>query len=246
MSEFSHLKNKLLAEQVEDQIYHYILDEALEPGAKLPNEFALGEKFRVGRSTIREAVKLLSSKGIVEVRQGSGTYVVTTVKGLSDPLNLRSVQDKNALALDLVNVRLLLEPGMAEMAALNASDEDIERIQRLCDRVESKIHSGDLYIEDDIAFHTCIAESSKNMVVEQLIPIIDTAVMMFVNVTHKKLTEETILTHRMITEAIARHDPIGARSAMVMHLNFNRTYIKKIYDGEDPDDGTVGMAGFLK
>ena len=110
MSEFSHLKNKLLAEQVEDQIYHYILDEALEPGAKLPNEFALGEKFRVGRSTIREAVKLLSSKGIVEVRQGSGTYVVTTVKGLSDPLNLRSVQDKNVLAFDLVNVLLLLEP----------------------------------------------------------------------------------------------------------------------------------------
>ena len=142
------------------------------------------------------------------------------------------MQDKNALALDLVNVRLLLEPGMAEMAALNASDEDIERIQRLCDRVESKIHSGDLYIEDDIAFHTCIAESSKNMVVEQLIPIIDTAVMMFVNVTHKKLTEETILTHRMITEAIAQHDPIGARSAMVMHLNFNRNCIRKLYDGE--------------
>ena len=133
MSEFSHLKNKLLAEQVEDQIYHYILDEALEPGAKLPNEFALGEKFRVGRSTIREAVKLLSSKGIVEVRQGSGTYVVTTVKGLSDPLNLRSVQDKNALAFDLVNVRLLLEPGIAEMAAQNATPEDIERAARLAD-----------------------------------------------------------------------------------------------------------------
>ena len=121
MSEFSHLKNKLLAEQVEDQIYHYILDEALEPGAKLPNEFALGEKFRGGRSTSREAVKLLSSKGIVEVRQGSGTYVVTTVKGLSDPLNLRSVQDKNALAFDLVNVRLLLEPGIAELAAQTAA-----------------------------------------------------------------------------------------------------------------------------
>ena len=62
MSEFSHLKNKLLAEQVEDQIYHYILDTPLEPGAKLPNEFALAEKFRVGRSTIREAVKLLSAR----------------------------------------------------------------------------------------------------------------------------------------------------------------------------------------
>ena len=242
MSDFSHLKSKLLAEQVEDQIYHYILDTPIEPGSKLPNEFALGEKFRVGRSTIREAVKLLSSKGIVEVRQGSGTYVVTTVKGLSDPLNLRSVQDKNALAFDLVNVRLLLEPCIAEIAAQNATPEDIERLKRLCERVETKIHNGDRYI----AFHTCIAESSKNLVVGQLIPIIDTAVMMFVNVTHKKLIDETIMTHRMITEAIARHDPIGARSAMVMHLNFNRTYIKKVYDGEDPDDGTIGMAAFVK
>ena len=236
MSEFSHLKNKLLAEQVEDQIYHYSLDTPLEPGAKMPNEFELGEMFGVGRSTIREAIKLLSSKGIVEVRRGSGTYVVTTTKGLSDPLGLRSVQDKNALALDLVNVRLLLEPGIAEMAAQNATDEDVERIRRLCDRVESRIHTGDRYIEDDIAFHTCIAESSKNLVVEQLIPIIDTAVMMFVNVTHKKLTEETILTHRMITDAIAAHDPIGARNAMVMHLNYNRIYIRKHASGVPMDE----------
>lgn len=233
MSEFSHLKNKLLAEQVEEQIYHYILDTSLVPGTKLPNEFELGEKFGVGRSTVREAVKLLSSRGIVEVRRGSGTYVKGFTKGLSDPLGLRSVKEKNALALDLVNVRLLLEPGIAEMAAQNATDEDIERIRRLCDRVESKIYSGDQYIEDDIAFHTCIAESSKNMVVEQLIPIIDTAVMMFVNVTHKKVIDETVLTHRMITDAIAAHDPIGARSAMVMHLNFNRVYIKKVYDEEN-------------
>ena len=232
MSEFSHLKNKLLAEQVEDQIYHYILDEALEPGAKLPNEFALGERFRVGRSTIREAVKLLSSKGIVEVRRGSGTYVLTTALGLGDPLGLSAVQDKTALALDLVNVRLLLEPGIAEMAANNATDEDIARLRRLCERVERKIHDGDRYIEDDIAFHTCVAESSKNMVVEQLIPIIYTAVMMFVNVTHKKLIDETIMTHRMVVDAIAAHDPIGARSAMAMHLTFNRRMIKEMYDAD--------------
>ena len=201
MSEFSHLKNKLLAEQVEDQIYHYILDTPLEPGAKLPNEFALAEKFRVGRSTIREAVKLLSSKGIVEVRQGSGTYVVTTVKGLSDPLNLRSVQDKNALAFDLVNLRLLLEPGIAEIAAQNATDEDIERLRRLCERVETKIHNGDRYIEDDIAFHTCIAESSKNLVVGQLIPIIDTAVMMFTSGTTGE-PKGAIITHHNLLCAI--------------------------------------------
>ena len=230
MHEFSHLKNKLLAEQVEDQIYHYILDTPLLPGEKLPNEFALGEMFGVGRSTIREAVKLLSSKGILEARRGSGTYVLTTNRGLSDPLGLRSVRDKTALALDLVNVRLLLEPGIAAMAARNAGPEDLQRLDRLCSRVESKILSGQPYIEDDIALHTCIAESSKNMVVEQLVPIIDTAVMMFVNVTHKQLTQETILTHRMIVDAIAAHDPIGAEGAMSMHLNFNRRMIKRMYD----------------
>ena len=127
MDEFSHLKSKLLAEQVEEQIYHYILDTPLNPGSKLPNEFELGEKFGVGRSTIREAVKLLSSRGIVEVRRGSGTYVLTTALGMGDPLGLSSVQDKTALALDLVNVRLLLEPGIAEMAANNATDEGIAR-----------------------------------------------------------------------------------------------------------------------
>ena len=91
MSEFSHLRNKLLAEQVEDQIYHYILDTPIEPGAKLPNEFALAEKFRVGRSTIREAVKLLSSKGIVEVRQGSGTYISERAGELAEPFLARKL-----------------------------------------------------------------------------------------------------------------------------------------------------------
>ena len=118
MDEFSHLKSKLLAEQVEEQIYHFILDTPLSPGSKLPNEFEIGEKFGVGRSTIREAVKLLSSKGIVEVRRGSGTYVLTTALGVGDPLGLSAVQDKTALALDLVNVRLLLEPGISAMSPL--------------------------------------------------------------------------------------------------------------------------------
>lgn len=232
MNEFSHLKNKLLAEQVEEQIYHYIVDTPLTPGSKLPNEFELGEKFGVGRSTIREAVKLLSSKNIVEVRRGSGTYVQAIAPGAGDPLGLGAVQDKTALALDLVNVRLLLEPGIAEMAAANATEEDIARLRSLCERVERKIHEGERYMEDDIAFHTCVAESSKNMVVEQLIPIIDTAVMMFVNVTHQTLTEETIRTHRMIVDAIAAHDPLGARNAMTMHLTYNRCAIKALYDAE--------------
>lgn len=232
MSELSHLKNKLLVEQIEEQIFRYILDTPIDLGQKLPNEFELGELFGVGRSTIREAVKLLSSKGILEVRRGSGTYVISTVPIESDPLGLRAVTDKSALALDLVNVRLMLEPGIAELAATQATEEDIIELRRLCDEVEKKIHRGERYIEDDIAFHTFVAACSKNQVVEQLIPLIDTAVMMFVNITHKKLIQETILTHRMVVDAIATRDAVGARTAMTMHLTFNRNMIKELYDAD--------------
>lgn len=228
MSGFSNLKNTLLAEQVQEQIYQYILDTPFEVGEKIPNEFALGERFGVGRSTVREAVRLLVSRGILEVRRGSGTYVISTTPSDIDPLGLRNLEDKMALALDLVNVRIILEPGIAEMAALNATDEDIEKLRSLCRSVEEKIKEGGNYIADDIAFHTCVAECSKNKVVEQLIPIIDTAVMMFVNVTHKKLMQETVMTHRAVVDAIAEHDSIGAKTAMMMHMTYNRNMIKKM------------------
>ena len=226
MGELSHLKSKLLAEQVQEQIYQYILNTPIAIGAKLPNEFELGEKFGVGRSTIREAVKLLISRGILEVRRGSGTYVVSTTPMDLDPLGLGAVGDKMALAMDLVNVRMILEPGIAEMAAMNATARDVERLRELCAVIEQKIETGENYIEEDIAFHTAVAKCSGNMVVEQLVPIIDTAVMMFVNVTHRKLTQETIMTHRAVTDAIAERDPMGAKSAMMMHMTFNRNMIK--------------------
>lgn len=228
MQDFSNIKSRLLAQQVEEQLFEYILSEPVLVGQKLPNEFKLGEKFGVGRSTIREAVKSLVSKGVLEVRRGAGTYVTSTTSSDEDPLGLGTIADKTSLALDLVDVRMMLEPGIAEMAALHATSEEIKQLEVLCSLVETKIRQGEPHIQADIQFHTFIAECSKNKVVEQLIPIIDTAVMMFVNVTHKKLTEETITTHRHIVEAIKDRDPVGAKTAMMMHLTFNRNAIKKI------------------
>lgn len=235
MARFTKLKHTLLAEQVQEQIFHYIVDTPLELGAKLPNEFELGEMFGVGRSTIREAVKMLSSKGVVEVRHGSGTYVLSTKEENPDPLGLKDLEDQKRLALDLVDLRLMLEPGIAELAAQNAKPEDIVKLKRLCETVEQKIKNDERYLEDDIAFHTCIAECSKNKVVEQIIPIIDTAVMLNVNVTHKKLRQETVETHWAVCEAIAEGDAIGARSAMTMHLALNRNLIKKLLKTEVQD-----------
>lgn len=228
MENLSNIKNKLLAEQVEDLLFQYILKTPVPVGERLPNEFKLGEIFGVGRSTVREAVKSLVSRGILEIRRGAGTYVISTATAKEDPLGLLKTDDKMGLALDLADVRMMLEPEIAQMAAQNATEEEIAALRELCDRVEDKIRRGDPYIEDDIRFHTFVAECSKNRVIQQLIPIIDTTVMMFVNVTHKKLTEETIRTHRQVVEAIAERDLIGARTAMMMHMTYNRDMIKKM------------------
>lgn len=236
MAGFSGIKNTLLAEQVQEQLYDYITAHSMKPGDKLPNEFNLAEQFGVGRSTVREAVKLLVSRNVLETRRGSGTYVKDLIPADMDPLNLRSVQDKVALAMDLVDLRLILEPGIAELAAYNATEEEIRHLQELCDATEYKIENNLYYIQDDIDFHTYIARCSKNKVVEQLISIIETAVLMFVNITHRQLMKETVTTHRAITKAIADHDPIGARSAMTMHIAFNRNLIKEIYDEREKHD----------
>ena len=125
MASFSGIKNTLLAEQVEEQLYEYITKLPLKAGDKLPNEFKLAEMFGVGRSTVREAVKLLVSRNVLETRRGSGTYVKDLVPTDLDPLNLRNVEDKVTLAMTLVDLRLILEPGIAELAAYNATDEEI-------------------------------------------------------------------------------------------------------------------------
>lgn len=233
MHEFANYKEKLLTEQLEDQIIDYIAKEKIESGKRLPNEFVLAEKFGVGRSTLREAVKLLVARGVLEVRHGSGTYVASPIPLDDDPLRLRGIDDKISLAMDLVNVRLILEPEIAAQAALNATEEDIEMLIKLCDRVEEKILMDEPYIREDIEFHTFVAKCSKNLVVEQLVPIIDTAVLLFVNVTHKTLRTETIKTHRAITDAIKSHDSISAKTAMLMHIIYNRDKIKEIKEVKD-------------
>ncbi|MDO4324657.1 MAG: FadR/GntR family transcriptional regulator [bacterium] len=228
MYQFEKMDKKLLGEQIEEQLMNYILEEPMEVGQKIPNEFELAQRFGVGRSTIREAVKALVSKGILEVRRGSGTYVISTSTLESDPLGLSRLQDKYKLALELFEVRLMLEPEIAYQAAAYADDADLRQLVQLCDETEELYISGKNHIPKDIEFHTCIAKCSKNRVVETLIPIINTTVMTFANLTHRMLKDETIETHRAIVNAIVDHDPVGAKCAMVMHLTYNRQQLMKM------------------
>lgn len=226
-------EKKLLGPQVEDELMQYILQKPIEVGEKIPNEFELAEMFGVGRSTIREAVKGLVSRGILEIRRGSGTFVVNTISPEQDLLGLGEVEDKYQLALDLFDVRLMIEPEIAALACRNATDEELEKLKKLCDETEELYESGFNHINKDIEFHSQIAVCSKNCVVKNLVPIINTTVMTFANMTHHMLKDETIDTHRAITESILKRDSVGARCAMIMHLTFNRRAIIEMIEKRD-------------
>lgn len=227
MYQFEKIDKRLLGEQIEDELMKYIQEEQMEIGQKIPSEFELAEMFGVGRSTIREAVKGLVSKGILEVRRGAGTYIISTSSLENDPLGLSRLQDKYKLALELFEVRLMLEPEIAANAAKNANEDDLIKLRKLCDETEQLYLSGKNHIPKDIEFHTCIAMCSKNRVVETLIPIINTAVLTFANLTYRTLMQETIDTHRAVMNAIAERDAVGARCAMIMHLTYNRQALQK-------------------
>lgn len=214
-----------LGTQIETELLNYITQLPVEVGQKLPSEYNLAKMFSVCRSTIREAVRSLASKGVLEVRRGDGTYVISSCTVENDPLGLSKMSDKYQLALDLCEVRLLLEPQIAAKAAENATLEDFVLLQKLCNETEQLFLEGKDHIQKDIEFHTCIAQCSKNLVVESLIPIINTAVRTFSDITHRSLVQETLDTHRAILEAIRTKDSIGAKCAMIMHLTYNRQAI---------------------
>ena len=235
MEQLEKVGKKLLGSQIEDSLMEYILNEPVAIGEKLPNEFELAEKFGVGRSTIREAVKSLVSKGVLEVRRGSGTYVVSTSSLEEDPLGLGRFEDKYHLALELFEVRLMLEPEIAALASEYASEEEKAQLESLCDQVERQYTAGINHIKKDIEVHTCIAKCSRNRVVEILIPLINSSVSTFATLTRRQLMKETIETHRAVTNAILKGDSVGARCAMIMHLTYNRQKLLELLEDQEKD-----------
>lgn len=115
-------------------------------------------------------------------------------------------------------------PQMARMAAEHATNDQVVRIKELCDKSERLAEAGEDY-SADTAFHNAIAESSGNLVVPRLMGVLKASVPLFIDVTGKKLVEETIRTHRDVADAIASRNPTAAHDAMYLHLVYNRNMI---------------------
>ena len=217
-----------LAKQVSEKLMEYIGERKLEPGDRLGTELEIAETMNVSRSTVREAIKILVSRNILEVRQGSGTYISGQRGIVEDPLGLRLIHDRFKLTWDLLEFRMMIEPQIAYLAARNAQPEQIRELEQLCEQMEQMDAENRERSWPDTRFHICIAEASGNLVAPNLIPIIQEAIDLFIHYTNREKTRETVATHRDILEGIRQRDPEWARDMMQMHLLYNRQEQRRV------------------
>ena len=212
-----------------NKILTMIKEQKLKPNDKLPTVDELASAFSVGRSTIREALKVLSAQNIIVIKQGAGTFV-SEKEGISrDPLGLEYISDDINVIFDMVTLRLIFEPEMASMAAQFATRKDIQDIKYYCEEVEQLIEQGEDYHKADAGFHIAIAKASGNGVIHKITQVIHSSIKKNIFMTDNILCKDTVIFHRRITNCIENGDINGARYAMINHLDAQRQFLIENY-----------------
>lgn len=211
-----------LYEQIVEQIQQSVLSGALKPGDQLPPERELAERFGVSRTAVREAIKTLREKGLVEAYAGRGTFITdVSSQPVRDSLAriAKIAQGEDGFA-HLVEVREILEPEIAARAAARAEERDLTALRDAVAAMDAAIDDPVAFIEGDLDFHLALAEAARN-------PLILTLIDSIVGLLREQRTRIFFVSggpdrgqghHRRILEAIERRDVAAARDAMRAHL----------------------------
>lgn len=209
-----------LSDRVADTIFSMItVENRFLPGDKLPNENELSEEMKISRTTLREAIRILVTAGILEIKRGRGTFVREDMpqEHIGELLPLTSAKVN---IRDLYEMRLIFEPEAAYYAALRASDTEIERIIQLADSIEDKIKKGEDRTEVEQAFHKSIAKATHNEFMKRLMPVIYEGINKGVRLSkeYEMVVRDTINDHKMLVEFLKARNAEGARNAMRIHI----------------------------
>ncbi len=214
------VKKTRIYEEVVGQLHQLIDAGKLKAGDRLPSERELAETFRVSRSSVREAIKTLENEGLVMARPGSGTFITAVnVEAIIPSLASLLSRGKDAL-IDLFEMRRLVEPGIAALAAERATPGDILRLKEICSEQEHQIKRETSAVDSDAAFHLTIGRATHNSALQRLVASI---VEILKPVREHSLqtpgrAHKSLASHREILVAIERHDPELARQAMQQHI----------------------------
>lgn len=221
--------NRTLAERAAGDLISLIREKHYVPGDRLPTEAELSKLLGVGRNTVREAIRILGSRNIITVRQGSGTFLSEKQGVADDPFGFSLVENRRKLTRDLIQVRLILEPPIAALAAQNATEEEVESLREILLEIEGLIEKREDYAQKDVAFHEQIANCSHNSVMSNLVPVIGNGVAVFAREVQRTEYKQTLISHRAIYEAIRDGRSVDAQQAMYFHLLYNENrYLEEL------------------
>jgi GntR family transcriptional regulator, transcriptional repressor for pyruvate dehydrogenase complex len=226
MMQFQPIKPKKVSSQIADQIRSSILAGEFAPGDKLPPERELAEMFGVSRPSVREALNMLASAGLVQSYQGGGTVVMSLVETTAGNPLMELIRFKQERALDVIEVRKGMESWTAYYAAERALPEDLRRLEEIVEGMRRNLAGLEPSEDLDANFHIVIARATHNIVWLHLMQSLFDAMKEFQQSVWRAvyITQDDhhllFNHHQRIFEAIKAKDAKGARDAMIDHLTF--------------------------
>jgi DNA-binding FadR family transcriptional regulator len=226
----TELRRSPLVEQAIDRLREQVTSGAWPVGTRLPSEATLAAELGVGRSTIREAIRALASTGMVESRQGAGTFVRAAAAaevGLETRL-------RRAALLDVYEVRHALELQAARLAATRRDADDLASLQRTLDRRQAAlaVAKDATFVEADLGFHQCVVDAAHNPILTELFASFTSAVReaMFDVFADRDLRLDANPAHLQLAAAIRAADPEAAAAATSAHLDATIRTLKALLD----------------
>jgi GntR family transcriptional repressor for pyruvate dehydrogenase complex len=225
MASLKPVSRTTLSEQVAMQIVGMISSGKWKPGEKVPSEAQLCEVFRVGRSTLREALKSLAFVGIVHMRPGGGTYVaVGSSKFLEHTLSPHLLKMERMVS-DVSEARIILEPDLAALCAQRITDAELAHLEDLTREMEAHTQEGgERLMELDVDFHVSIAAGSKNQVLTHAYVNLRSLISEYIGKIQEVpgARELALQQHRAILQALKERNPRKARRVMREHLRVSQ------------------------
>ena len=228
---FNNISNKKVYEQVIEQIQNNIMEGIFKKGDKLPSERELSEKMGVSRTSIREALRVLETMGVVESRQGEGNFICSNIeKSLLQPLSMMFKLNNGSFS-DIYELRSILEIECARLSAIRATDMDCRELLSVVEEMEQETFGENRYeilVELDKKFHNTISDISKNYLIESLFSTISNLFEKFIEDARYKIilfdseqaNKSLLIQHKKICESIIKKNQDMAVEAMREHMEY--------------------------
>ncbi|WP_274364298.1 FadR/GntR family transcriptional regulator [Paenibacillus thermotolerans] len=213
-------------EWVSKELIGHISEGRYKPGDKLPSVVDLAVQYGVGRSTVREALSALKAKGLIDIRQGGGTYVLAEPAGDDASFTKEDWTARAESLRHIVEVRKVLETGCASLAAKHRTAEDLAAMRANLKETESRLNDEAFCVQADIELHSRIAEATNNPALVEMMASLshllqesmkDTRALWFY--AERESAERLLAEHASIVDAIESGDETLAAAAMANHLN---------------------------